>query len=76
MTLQVGEALDRYTRKPFIGHSLLMMRGPARAAGLRELQRFLETGFKAFSAMGGAQDFLHLIGERERAFAAAAFAEF
>jgi len=75
LTLRVGQALDHYTRKPLIRHSLLMMRGPAGAAGLRELQRFLETGFNAFRAMKGADDFLRLIGERERTFAANAFAE-
>lgn len=74
LTLEVGESLDRYTRKPMLTLSLRMMRGPARAAGLGELQQFLEAGFDTFKAMGGAQDFLRRIGERERAFAARMFA--
>ncbi len=54
--------------------SLRLMRGPAQAAGLGDLQRFLEAGFEAFGAMKGAQAFLGWIGERERALAAALFA--
>ena len=41
------------------------MRKPARAAGLGELQRFLEAGFDTFKAMRGATEFLSLINERE-----------
>jgi hypothetical protein len=51
-----------------------MMRGPARAAGLSELQRFLESGFDIFRAMNGAQEFIAIVGARERALAAALFA--
>ena len=42
------------------------MRGPARAAGLGDLQRFLEKGFDTFKAMHGAKEFIALVGERER----------
>ncbi len=69
LTLAVGESLDRLTRNALVRHSLRMMRAPARAAGLGELQRFLETGFDTFKAMGGAQEFLSVIGTRERALA-------
>jgi hypothetical protein len=69
LTLGVGEALDRLTRNPLLRHTLRMMRGPARAAGLGELQRFLESGFDTFKAMRGANTFLETVGERERAFA-------
>ena len=50
-----------------------MMRGPAKAAGLAELQRFLEAGFDTFRAMRGAREFLATIGERERTLAKALF---
>ena len=50
---------------------LKMMRGPAAAAGLGSLQRFLESGFDTFAAMakssGGAEDFLNTIEARESA---------
>jgi hypothetical protein len=74
LTLSVATDLDRLTRKPFLRQSLRLMRGPARAAGLPELQHFLEIGFDTFRAMNGAQEFIALIGERERALAAALFA--
>jgi len=72
-TLDVGSALDRYTRRPLLRQSLKMMRGPARAAGLGELQRFLESGFDTFKEMQGAKDFLGIIRSRERALAEAMF---
>ena len=50
------------------------MRGPARAAGLGELQIFLETGFDTFRAMNGAQEFLAIVKRREEELAAALFA--
>ncbi len=73
LTLEIGATLDRYTRKPLLRQTLRLMRGPARAAGLSELQHFLETGFDAFKAMKGASEFLALIGVRERELAAALF---
>lgn len=65
----VGDSLDVYTRKPWLRHSLKLMRGPARAAGMAELQRFLELGFDTFRELGGAQDFLDIVVSREAAFA-------
>ena len=50
-----------------------MMRGPAAAAGLAELQHFLEQGFDTFKAMRGAEDFLGTVREREQALASALF---
>lgn len=73
LTLAIGTALDRYTRMPVLTASLRLMRGPARAAGLSELQAFLERGFETFKGMGGAEDFLAAIGERERSLAAQLF---
>ena len=72
--LRVGFDLDRYTRKPLLRQSLRLMRGPAQAAGLGDLQRFLEAGFDTFRDMRGASDFLSIIGRRERELAAALFA--
>jgi hypothetical protein len=74
LLLQVGRSLDRHTRSRLLRASLHMMRRPARAAGLHDLQRFLETGFDAFAAMGGAREFLQAIEDRERRLAAALFA--
>jgi hypothetical protein len=73
LTIQLGRMLDHLTRKPVLRHSLRMMRGPARAAGLAELQVLLESGFDAFKVMGGAKDFLKLVEERERRLAVAMF---
>ena len=73
LMLAVGQALDRYTRKPLLRHSLRLMRGPAQAAGLSTLQRFLEKGFETFAEMRGAAPFLGAIVERERALAARLF---
>lgn len=69
LMLSVGEALDRYTHNPLLRHSLRLMRGPARAAGLGELQGFLERGFDTFREMRGANEFLGVIALRERSLA-------
>src|SRR5512144_2047775 len=61
----VGRALDRLTRWPMIGTTLMLMRAPARGAGLATLQEFLERGFAAFKQMRGAEEFLATIDERE-----------
>lgn len=74
LLLQVGQALDRHTRSRLLRASLHMMRVPARAAGLEALQHFLERGFDAFGAMGGAREFMQQVGMRERALAAQLFA--
>lgn len=74
LMLEVGGALERYTRNPLLRHSLRLMRGPAHAAGLGALQEFLERGFDTFGAMKGANEFLALISARERELAARLFA--
>ncbi len=74
LTLGIGQAMDGYTRKPLMRSSLRLMRSPAKAAGLGDLQRFLEAGFDAFGHMKGAKEFLEPIAERERALVAALFA--
>ena len=73
LMLSVGSSLDKLTRKPLVRASLLMMRGPARAAGLGDLQTLLETGFEAFRSMKGAQEFLGLVRQRESDLCAALF---
>ncbi len=74
LTLEIGHALDRYTRNAMLRTTLRMMRRPARAAGLGELQRILETGLETFGEMRGASAFLALIEQRETEFADALFA--
>jgi hypothetical protein len=69
LTIDVGHALEHYTRNPLLRHSLRLMRAPSRAAGLGTLQAFLETGFERFRAMRGATEFLATIAARERVLA-------
>ena len=69
LVMIVGRALDRHTRSRLLRASLKAMRNPARAAGMGALQGFLEAGFEAFAAMGGAHDFLAAIEAREQALA-------
>jgi hypothetical protein len=73
LMLDVGRALDVYTHRPLLRHSLRAMRLPARKAGMSALQAFLESGFETFRAMHGADEFLTQIGHRERAMAASLF---
>jgi hypothetical protein len=73
LMLDVGRALDVYTHRPLLRHSLRAMRMPARAAGLLNLQTFLESGFDTFRAMRGADQFLSQVATRERAIAASLF---
>jgi len=74
LMLDVGHALDRHTRKPLLGTTLRLARGPARAAGLGDLQEFLQNGYTAFKAMKGAEEFLKMIARNERAQIDALFA--
>ncbi len=69
LMLEVGAALDRFTRKPLLRQSLRLMRVPAQAAGLGALQAFLERGFDTFREMKGAQTFLETIATREQGLA-------
>jgi hypothetical protein len=68
LLIGIGDALDRHTRRAWLATSLKMMRGPARAAGLSQLQSFLERGLAAFGKMGGAHEFLEMIASNERRF--------
>jgi hypothetical protein len=63
----VGHGLGHALRLPGITTLLRMSRGPAHAAGLSELQGFLERGVAAFKQLGDVDGFLADIqrGERE-----------
>jgi len=77
--LELGRELERLTRIPALRRVLKMMRLPAAAAGLSDLQHFLETGFDAFASMAtettNASDFLGLILARETQLIDTLFAE-
>ena len=65
LILGVGRTLDAAVHKHGVFKLLRASRLPARAAGLSELQGFLERGFTAFGALGGAEDFLQGIVAHE-----------
>ncbi len=67
LVVDVGHRLESVVRWPFVFRTLRLMRTPARLAGLSDLQDFLERGFQAFEAMGGADEFLATIRDRETA---------
>lgn len=71
VVLGIGQEMARLTRTAGLRMMLKMMRGPAAAAGLGALQRFLECGFDTFAAMArrreGAEQFLGTIRMRESA---------
>lgn len=62
----VGGGLANALRMPGVATLLKLSRGPAKAAGLGELQGFLERGFEAFAALGDAEAFLARIDRNER----------
>jgi len=66
LLLSIGASLDRHTRTPLLAATLKLMRGPAKAAGLAQLQSFLEHGLAAFASMHGAQAFLDRIARNEQ----------
>ncbi|NJS36835.1 MAG: hypothetical protein HC765_11135 [Brachymonas sp.] len=69
--LKLGAQLQRHTRVPGLRLMLKMMRAPATAAGLLQLQQFLERGFDTFAALGKSgkvEHFLSTIEVREQAW--------
>lgn len=66
LTGEIGAALDALTRSRTLRAALMLMRKPARVAGLAALQEFLEHGFEAFRRMDGAAQFLAIVTGRER----------
>lgn len=73
LVIDVGSALERMTRHGWLVSSLKWMRGPARAAGLSELQSFLERGLESFRSMHGAKEFLAIVEAREGELMSALF---
>ena len=63
---EIRRQLLDYCRPKSMLLMLKMMRRPAQAAGLSDLQHFLETGFAAFAELGDARPFLSTISARER----------
>lgn len=63
---EVGAGLAAALRIPAVPTLLRLSRGPARAAGLADLQGFLERGFTAFAALGDAEAFIDEIVADER----------
>lgn len=61
----LGTYLDGLVHAPGLRLLVRMARGPAHAAGFGALHDFLERGFQAFGGMGGADEFLAAIRERE-----------
>ena len=71
---RVGTGLGRALRTPGVATLLKLSRGPARAAGLGELQGFLERGFTAFANLGDVRGFITEIEADERAVSRRLFA--
>lgn len=71
---EVGHGLADALRMPGVATLLRLSRVPARAAGLSELQEFLERGFDAFAALGDATRFIEEIRREETGFSRALFA--
>ncbi|WP_119718288.1 FFLEELY motif protein [Cognatilysobacter tabacisoli] len=63
----VGRGLGHALRLPGVATLLKLSRGPAKAAGLAELQGFLERGFDAFGQLGDADTFIAEIEQDELA---------
>lgn len=72
---EVGAGLASALRTPGVPTLLRLARAPARAAGLADLQGFLERGFAAFAALGDAEAFIAEIVEDEREVSRRLFAE-
>lgn len=70
----VGQGLAAALRMPGVSMLLKLSRLPAKAAGLGELQLFLERGFAAFAGLDDAQGFLADIRQHETAAMARLFA--
>lgn len=70
----VGNGLGEALKLPGLRMLLRMSRGPAHAAGLAELQGFLERGVDAFTRLGDVAGFLDEIERGERDVARKLFA--
>ena len=69
MVVETGHELERLTRMPGLRLMLKLMRRPAQASGLANLQQFLETGSDTFAALarqtGAVNTFLGWVQQRE-----------
>lgn len=65
LILAAGRELDALLNVAGIGVALRAARLPARMIGVSTLQEFLERGYRAFKTMGGAQELLRSIEQRE-----------
>ncbi|MES2263298.1 MAG: hypothetical protein V4724_32655 [Pseudomonadota bacterium] len=63
----LGDSLSELVRIPMLWGTLVLMRGPAKVAGLASLQQFLERGFSAFKKMRTPREFVATITRRESA---------
>lgn len=72
---RVGLGLGRAMRTPGLHTLLKLARGPAKAAGLAELQGFLERGFAAFGQLGDVRGFIAEIERDERDIAHRLFSD-
>lgn len=63
---KVGTGFGRALKLPGVAALLAFSRGPARLAGLGELQGFLDRGYAAFEALGDASGFVREIERDER----------
>lgn len=70
---RVGLGLGRALRMPGVAVLLKLARSPAKAAGLAELQGFLERGFNAFGQLGDVRGFIAEIEQHEREVAGRLF---
>jgi len=73
--LEAGRDLERLVKLPMIYTLIRMAHGPAHLAGFGALHDFLEDGFRAFRAMGGAEEFLQAVEDRETRIMERIFAE-
>ncbi|MEZ5485022.1 MAG: hypothetical protein R3F01_07690 [Lysobacteraceae bacterium] len=71
----VGLALGDAVNQPWIARLLRLARGPARLAGLLELQRFLERGFDAFGQLDDVPAFMARLCGNERVVSERLFAD-
>lgn len=71
---RVGKDLGRGLKLPGIGMLLRLSKGPAKAAGLAELQGFLERGVEAFTQLGEPASFVAEIEREERTLSRRLFA--
>lgn len=65
LVVSVGRSLDAAVQRHGVHRLLRASRLPARAAGLSELQAFLERGFDAFAKLDGAEPFLQRVARGE-----------